>query len=260
MTARRAKQIVYGALYLIVVFGVLWGAYSLFARFAPPAAPAPACSGGVGGGGIVGGAGGSAGAGCAPAGAGGIVVGALTTFVSGGPGHDTFLARVENHNIGFAARSFDYALELMDPSGTVLRSVPGSSFLYGGEVKYVVVPNVAAGAFDHAALAVQNADWVPAADLGAPPQFGNPLAVTGSGITSSTITVTGALTDGDPAAFQNIVIVAVFYGANGVAVGASETELDAIAPGETEPFSVSYPAVPNVNPLLTKLYAYALRP
>ncbi len=257
MTARSAKQVIYGAFYLIVLAAIAGGVYFIFVRNSAPSGPVAACAGGANG------AGGASGAGCVPSGAAGIIVGELYDF-SSGAGSYTFLARVENHETGFAAKSFDYALELEDASGTVTEAFSGTSFLYDGEVKYIVVPNISAGAFDHASFVVENPDWVAARDFGPAPQFGNPLPVTGgnNGSGSGEITVAGTLEDGDPSAFSNITIVAILYGGNGAVVGASETELNAIAPGETEPFSVSYPAAaaPGVNPLLTQFYAYAARP
>jgi hypothetical protein len=253
MTVRRTKQLIYGAIYLLIVIGIVVGAYYRFFWVAP------SCFDHIQNQGETGvDCGGPCAKVCAPT-EETIVVGDLRAFASS-PGHDTFLARIENHNPGLAARSFGYELDLVDASGAVLQSFFGNSFLYSGEVKYVVVPNVAvAGAFDHAALTVQNPDWIPAAQMGLIPQFGNPLPVTGNTVTSSTLTVTSALTDSDIAAFKNIVIVAIFYSVNGIPIGASETELDAIAPNQTEQIAVSYPAVPNINPLLTKIYAYALR-
>ena len=53
-------------------------------------------------------------------------------------------------------------------------------------------------------------------------------------------------------------MVAVFYDASGNPVGASQTKLDAIAPNQTESFSVTYPAAQTIDPALTKAYAYAL--
>ena len=99
--------------------------------------------------------------------------------------------------------------------------------------------------------------------MGAVPQLvnppGAPLPITGVTVTSSTVTVTGQVIDGDVAAFHHILVVAVFYDANGDPVGASQTVLDSIVPSQAESFSVSYPAVPNVDPALTKAFAYALR-
>ncbi len=253
MTARRAKQIVYGALYLIIVVGIFAWIYRSFIY------AAPSCfdnvqnqnEEGIDCGGV-----------CAKACTSGleITVGDFKTFVSA-PGRGTFLARVENHNTGFGAKSFQYEFDIYDASGTVIASVPGQSFIYDSEVKYLVLANVAVpAAMDHAGLAVTGVNWVPASEMGLVPQFGNPLTITGNAMTSNTATVTGVLTDNDISAFNNILIVAVFYGNSGLPIGASQAQLDAIAPHETKNFSVSYPAVDGLNPLLTKVYAYALRP
>lgn len=243
MTARKAKQIVYGALYLVILVLIGGGAYALFAPKAPAAPPAPSSN--------------CPGPACS---AEGIVVGGFSKFISS-PGYDTLLARVENHNTGFAAQSFHYSFDLYNASGTLLHSYPGNSFLYGGEVKYLVLPNIPVPAqFAQGKVAISDPVWVAAQSMGIAPQFGNPLPVTGSSVAAGTISVQGALTDGDPSAFATIMVVAVFYGRDGIAVGASQTQLDGIAPGETKAFSVAYPYEPNIDPRATKLYAYAMRP
>jgi len=237
---RRAKQIIYGAFYLLVIVGIV--ALVRFVWFRP-AAPAPCPT-------------------CLPANLQALNVGEFESFVSS-PGHYTFLARVENHNSDYAAKDFSYAFDLFDASGTVLQSFPGASFAYAAEVKYLVLPNVAATVpFDHAGLTVQNTDWVASSTMGNAPQFGNPLPVATTTRSSTTATVTGTLTNNDVSSFAPVYIVAIFYGAAGTPIGASQAQLDAVAPGQTEPFSVSYPvaASSTINPALTKVYGYALRP
>ncbi len=254
MTARRAKQIIYGALYLVIWVGIFAGIYYGFVRVTPSCFNKIQDQGETGV---------DCGGPCATACTSNlqnIALGDLKTFVSG-PGHDTFLARVENHNVDFGSKIFNYSFDLYDASGTVLLSVPGQSFIYPGEVKYLLLPNFEIPvSMDHASLVMQNPEWAPSSTVGAVPQFGNPLTITGNTMTSSTVTVTGEITDSDSSAFANILIVAVFYDANGFQVGASQAELNAITPNQTENFSVSYPVVTNLNPLLTKAFAYALRP
>ncbi len=255
MDVRTAKQAIYGALFLIIVVGIIAGVYFSFFRVTA------SCFDGIQNQGETGiDCGGPCATVCAPANLHDIVVGSVQSFASG-PGHTTFLAEVENHNTGFAIRSFGYEFILYDASGNAIATVSGQSFIYAGEVKYIVLPNEATSApVDHASLVIQNPAWTPAATLGLVPQFGNPLTITGGTVSSSTATVTGRITDGDVSSFTNILIVAIFYGVDGNPVGASQTELDAIAPNQTESFSVMYPAVPNMDPSLTKAYAYALRP
>lgn len=264
MTARRAKQIVYGAFYLIVLAGIVAGIRFLFFR------PVASCFDGVQDQGEAGvDCGGPCAKVCIPANLSTVtVLGAVNVF-NPIPQHYTLLAQIANANAEFGLENLNYEFDLYDASGTLVQSVPGETFIYGGEVKYLTAPNIAVGAaVDYATLAlapVATSSWTPSSTMGLVPQFGNPLAITGSAVASSSaaaqgmLTVTGRITDSDPSAFANILVVAVFYDSYGNPVGASQTTLDAIAPNQTENFSVAYPAAPNIDPARTLVYAYALR-
>ena len=252
------KQVIYGVLYLVVFVGVALGIYFLFFH------TAPSCFDGAQNQGETGvDCGGPCAKVCVPATLPEIVVGNVRVFASS-PGHYTFLAEVENHNTGFASPNFAYAFDLYDASGTLIGLVPGQSFIYASEVKYLLTPNVSvATTVHHAVLVMGSTTWTAGAAMGLVPQFGNsrgaPLPVTGTTISSSTIVVTGQVADSDSTAFTNVLVVAIFYDGDGNPVGASQTVLDAIAPNQTEDFSVTYPVAPSIVPSLTKVFAYALR-
>ncbi len=203
MNLRRAKQVIYGAFYAIIWFGVI---ATVYARFF---VVAPSCFDKIQNQGELGvDCGGPCAAACIPN-----TLKALSpisnplVFVSG-PGHYTLLSQIANTNPGFAARSFNYHFDLYDASGTKIASVPGQSFAYSGEVKYLVAPNLEiAMPVDHAVLTIENPEWVPAATLGLVPQFKNPLPVMRNMFSSSTVTVNGRLVNSDISAFTNILIV-----------------------------------------------------
>ncbi len=256
MASRRTKQAIYGIAYLVVFIGIIAGVYFAFIR------QAPSCFDGIQNEGETGvDCGGPCAKVCTPASTEGLVADNVSIFIPG-PERYTFLAQIENHNTGFAADYFDYSFDLYDASGTLLQSFPDHSFIYAGEVKYLLLANVAeTTTADHAVLTTANPDWVTASAMGLAPRFGNPLPVTGSIISSSTITVTGRITNGEVASFTHVLVIAVFYDAAGKPAGASQTVIDTIAPNQTVDFSVMYPAAPaaTIDPSLTKMFAYALR-
>jgi hypothetical protein len=192
-------------------------------------------------------------------------VAVLNTYtLASTPGHTTFLAKVANLNAALAAEYFAFSFDLRDASGTIVQSFPGGSFLYPNEVKYVALVNqTVAGGSDHPTaawtltIATATTQWVASSSFGASPNIAVQNIVTQLG--SSTALATGQLTDYDTSPFQSIFIIAVFKDAVGNPIGASQTELDNIAPNQTENFSVSYPAIPNINPSLTEVQAYAVR-
>jgi len=253
MSIRLAKQLIYGTFYVVLWVLVIWGGYRLFFYHpAPLPTPSPSSL------------------------AQPISVLGVNTFAST-PGDETFLAKIANPNANLAAQYFTFSFDLRDASGTVIESFPGASFLYGSEVKYVALVNqpVANGAASGDASAVwtleiptSTTQWVATSSFGPAPDFAiqnisttvgsSTSAGGGTGGTGLAI-ATGQLANNDTATFNNIFIVAIFKDANGNPIGVSQTELDSIAPDQTENFSVSYPAIAGINPAATEVEAYAER-
>ena len=254
MDARRAKQLIYGTLYGLVLLGIIAGAYFSFFRVAP------SCFDNVQNQNETGvDCGGSCPNACVPSDAKSISVREVRTFTSS-EGHVTALGQIADTSSDFAARGFDYTFTLYDASSNIVQTVSGHSFIYAGEVKYLLAPNVSvANPVDRAVLAISNVDWVTASALGIVPQFGNSPSVAGNTVSSSTVTVDGQLIDRDFATFTDILIIAILKSTDGREIGASQTKIDRIAPNETANFSVSYPAIPGLDPSLTQLYAYTRR-
>jgi hypothetical protein len=56
-----------------------------------------------------------------------------------------------------------------------------------------------------------------------------------------------------------VVVLVIFNDQSGNAIGVSQTELQNVAAGTTNNFSVIYPAEPDINPALNQIIVYALR-
>ncbi len=250
MSIRLAKQIIYGAFYVLVWALVVWVGYAIFFHPAPPAVPAAVAQ---------------------P-----ISVLSVNEFISS-PGHATFLAKIANLNSGLAAQYFSFSFNLLDGSGTVAQSFPGGSFLYPNEVKYIALVNqpvgsglaantTSAGAATILTLTIPTSttEWVASSSLGVPPaltilNLSTTISSSSAGGAPGVALATGDLENNDTATFTHIFIIAVFKDANGNPVGASQTEIDSIAPNQTENFSVSYPAISGINPAATEVQAYVQR-
>ena len=156
MSTRRAKQIIYGALYAVVVLIVCAGIYFVSVAPAIVASTPPVCTPSS----------------CVPTSTAPIVPGALTTFITS-PGHYTFLAQVTNQSADYGAPELDYAIDLDDASGTVLQAIPAQAFIYPSQTRYLAVLNqVVAQPFDHATLVVTGASWLASSTIGVIPSVG----------------------------------------------------------------------------------------
>jgi hypothetical protein len=241
MSTRRAKQIIYGALYLILWAAFIAAVYGIVWFVAPPAPPAPPCTEAT----------------CAPTSTAPLATSTVWTFVTA-PQHYTFLAQVADTDPDYAATYIGYAIDLYDASGTVIGSIPENSFVYQGQTKYLVVPNVTvSNTFVSAALVMTRAYWQASSTLGAVPQFSTENVTAQNG--STTVAVGGQLTNANIATTRYVVVDAIFLGPNGAPIGASQTEINNVSPGKTVGFSVMYPQTGSIDPSASTVLVYGLK-
>ena len=245
MSTRTAKQLIYGVFYLLCLGAVCGGIYFVLIR---PfmSAPAALCTPST----------------CAPTSTAPLAATVAATFVTG-PGHDTFLVQVANGSVDFGVPAYDYELDMEDASGTVLQSVPGQSFIYPNQNKYLLIPNMAvSGPFDHAVLDITGAEWEASSTMGPsagimPGQFA--VQNVTANAAGPTVSVGGQLTNTSIMPYGQVVIVVLFKDVNGNIIGASQTELSNVNAGATVNFSVIYPNESGIDPSLNQVVVYALR-
>jgi hypothetical protein len=245
MSTRRAKQLVYGALYLLLIV-IFCGIVYLIVIYPSASTPVVVCTPNS----------------CAPTSTAQIAVGPVATFITS-PGQYTFLAQVTNNDPDYGASLMDYAIDLDNASGTVLQSIPAQSFIYQAQSKYLAVLNQAVPQpFDHAVLAVTNAVWLPSSTIGAIPSIapgGFAVQNVESAVGSTTVSVGGQLVNTSVTTYGQALVLVIFNDPSGDMVGVSETQLSDVAAGSTNDFRVIYPAEPDVNPALNQIVVYALR-
>ncbi len=245
MSTRTAKQLIYGALYIVVLLAICAVIYLLFVRpfVAPPVALCTPSS-------------------CAPTSTAAIAAGQVKLFVTSA-GHYTFLAQVTDQNANYGATVLNYAIDLEDASGTVLRSIPAQSFIYPSQSKYLAILNQnIVQPFDHAVLVVSAARWVPSSTIGAIPAIAPgyfAIQNVQTGAASTTVSVGGQLVNTSVASFSQVLVLVIFNDTTGNPAGVSQTQLSDVGAGTTQNFSVIYPAEPNINPALNQIIVYALR-
>lgn len=237
MSTRRAKQIIYGTFFALIWLAIFAGVYYLFVK---PAITPPACTGPL----------------CGVGSAQPIGTSTVYTFTTN-PGSATYLAKIANGNSNLGVAALDYSFDFYNSSGTVVQSIPGSSFIYPNQVKYLLVPNEVPIGASYLSLNIRDASWAASSTMGIVPQFAFQNIQPHAG--STTISVSGQIINNDIASFATVLIITVFKDGSGNPIGASQTEIDHFAPNTTQNFSVIYPAVPGVNPANNEIVAYALR-
>jgi hypothetical protein len=253
---RITKQFFYGLFYFAVLAGVCAIVYFGFLR------PAPGCTNNrqdVGEEGID--CGGTCALVCVPEDIRAIEIPEPVWIFKSRANTVELLAKIQNPNLGFSARTFDYQINLFDAGDALVASVPGSSYLYAGEIKYLTAIRDGISYADtvvRAEVVITNPDWLKDIDFRRPVLGGveNFFGETARGM----MTVSGRVTNRDTMTLTRAHIVAVFMNTYGTPIGVSSTEIDGLTPNEQRPFSVLHPDVPGSDVQKTQIYVYGLRP
>jgi hypothetical protein len=240
MSTRRAKQLIYGALYVLIFLAIVGVVYLILIRPFIPTAPAPCTSG------------------CMPVGVSSINTSTVSVFETS-PGHYTFLAKANNIDPDFGIENLNYSIDLLNTSGTVIQSLPAlPTYLYPGQNKTLVVLNQAISQqFQSVALDIKSGTWITSAAMGVSPTFITQNIQTGS--TPTNVTVSGQIVNSDIATYDQVSVIVLFKDASGEYIGATATEIDNVGPGVTAPFSVMYPASTAVDPANNDVFVYGIR-
>ncbi len=256
MLRRLRKQIIYGFFYLTVLIAAASIVYIYLIK------PEPSCFDGIKNQDEVGiDCGGVCVKACLPAGLKPIELAEPILILRPDESHISLLIKVSNPNSINAARSFSYKVSLNDETGKSFWNFDGSSFVYAGEVKYVLIPNSpveknkSAKSVD---FKIDKANWVNSSEFTGPPQ----ISVQGVHTTdqAKSLLVDGVVVNEDTSIFSSVTIIALFKGGFGQIGGASQTEINNLTLNEARKFSILHPYIPNADLSGTKIFVYASRP
>jgi len=254
MPRRLAKQLIYGVFYLLVLGAVSFVVYLLFFRTPASCTNGKQDSGeeGIDCGDVCSNV-------CLPANFQQIeLIGNVSLFK---PSAATIelAAKIQNGNFDLAAKSFNYSFDVTDAAGVKVDTISGTSFIYGGEVKYIIaiktgVRYQAAGA----SFSVGNPVWAKAAAYVRPKMSG--ALNKQISVTSTTVVVSGAVADKDVISVTDTMITGLFYDQYGTLAGVSQTEIGALDPEMQKNFTLIHPAAANIVPEKTDIIITAQHP
>jgi hypothetical protein len=131
-----------------------------------------------------------------------------------------------NPNTDWGVSSFAYTINLKDQFNNVVYTTTGNSFIYPGELKYIVIPRISATSTSVAGadILVQNPQWISGSTFTKPNieiQDTRTEYIQG-------IIVSAKLNNRDTQAFKNVVISALVFNHAGTLIGASNTTVDSL--------------------------------
>lgn len=170
------------------------------------------------------------------------------------------LIELKNPNTSTALRQVPYQVTVTGDTGGPLE-IKGVASLYASEVRRLVLvrpANGLSGMLDaKLTIATTSAQWAAAET------FRKPILDVLSAVTTGDADgtrVEGTVTSDDALSVTDVTVVALFYDTTGTLLGASQTVLARLAPGASSRFTISYPALPSLDPEATQVSVTAYRP
>jgi hypothetical protein len=243
------KQFIYGVFYILIIIGVGYGMYLLVLQ------PAPTCfdtkqnqrETGIDCGGPC--------ESCVIRDLKPITVSRVSIFEN----HDgTFSAVTElrNPNVLFGASLFTYQLNLFSDNNEIFKTITKTSFIYPGEIKFIIEPGIRVNAFPvRGEVVVQNPTWKENTVFSLPQSQvrGLHAEIDEPG---SRVIVRGVLMNQNPFSLSRAVVSAVLRESI-IPTAASQTLLLDILPGEERAFQITLPLIDISRFALDKIFIYA---
>ncbi|MCS6789252.1 MAG: hypothetical protein NZ484_01660 [Patescibacteria group bacterium] len=155
------------------------------------------------------------------------------------------LAQIKNPNNDFGIYNFDYKFNIFDKNKNLIKTINNNSFIYSEEIKYLIefldfydIQNI-----DSVDLKILNPVWQKKDDFKRPI-----LNVLDKNIyeKENNLNVFGKIINNDFVNFKNVNILVNFYN-QGYWIGSSKTIINSIGPKEVKDFNVIFPKLKNIS-------------
>lgn len=170
------------------------------------------------------------------------------------------LVEIKNPNPGTALRQVPYKVTVSGEYGPPL-NISGVASLYESEVRRFVLVRPSGGL--SGLLSAELDITTSSAQWAAAETFQRPLLNILSAITSTStdgVRVEGTVSSDDALSVTDVTVIALFYDGYGDLVGASQTVLARLNPGESSRFTIAYPDIPGIDVEATQVTVTAYRP
>lgn len=233
MTPRLVKQLLYGTLYILVIAFIFWLIYIFFLK------PAPTCFDRIKNQGETGIDCGGPCPACEITQLKPLTVDwamalpARTNEIS-------LLGEITNTNSNFGAQNFSYQFKVIGPFGSLLKTVNGQSFIYPGEIKYILEPALMINLKDVArvelSITPSSIIWK---ETTRPNLTYNSVK---TAISNQTVSVKGIIKNDNPLLISQVKIMAILYNSSGNNIlNASFTTITDLKGQEERLFSIELP-------------------
>jgi hypothetical protein len=165
------------------------------------------------------------------------------------------LASVANPNQDYAVKNFSYRIVWQDKDGAE-RSIPGSTWIYAGEEKYIL--GFADGEIGFTPHIVFSGapDWAKKADFPRVDISSRDVQTVKEG---PNYRARATIVNNDTTPVSKVEATAVFYDKFNNPVGVAPAQTQGLISGEVREISTVHPALNQIDPLRTAFFLYGLR-
>lgn len=152
----------------------------------------------------------------------------------------SLVAEVANPNTKLASPSLAYEFNVYGPFGLKLKTIPGQSFIYAGEIKNILTTTeLDARDISRVDIVFQDPDWVLEENFPKPMVSYRGLKTE---VSDSQVTVSGLLVNGQTADIATVKIIALLFDGFNKFLGVAQTTLNNLRGLEERNFSVIVPS------------------
>lgn len=157
----------------------------------------------------------------------------------------TLLIQFQNPNTTYGASTFSYTVTLYGPQNDVVYTLTADSFIYPGEIKYRIEPNIPINPLlvARSAITIGNVTWVERSEFSLPATQTRDIKteVVTDRVQKTQAVVTGFLKNDNEFPLSRATVDVIMYNEFGSLVGVSKTLLENLQPFEERPFQVNIP-------------------
>ncbi len=172
--------------------------------------------------------------------------------------HASLIVEIQNPNSRLATKNFSFEFRIFGNGETPIKIVSGESFLYSGEIKTIIAPNVEVDLSK-----IERVEFIPAKSLWIEDKnFPRPsfkLQNKKTSFLDRNIVTEGSIINEESQIFGEVEVIAIFKNQARAKVGVSKTVINDFKPDETRPFSIIHPLIENVDLSVTEILIYARR-
>ena len=151
-------------------------------------------------------------------------------------------AEIKNSNLNWGTDSFSYTFDIYGESGIKIKTFTKNSFIYGGEIKYLIEPiEIDSKNIADVKISFSNINWKAAEEFPKPVIQLREVKTESAIQDGGGVIVSGFITNSNAFPLLKVRIIGFLLNQNNAQISASKTEMENIPAFGEKPFKINFP-------------------